>query len=64
MEAFKEFAIKVQKMRLAQTRYFELIAKARKTKTTDDFNAAKNMLSMSKAMEQEVDKSITEITTA
>jgi hypothetical protein len=56
MQTLKEFATKVQKMRLAQTRYFELSAIARKTKTPEAFKAQKDMLTIAKQLEQEVDK--------
>lgn len=64
MHNLKDFAAKVQKMRHAQTRYFELSAIARKSKTTDAFKAQKDMLYIAKQLEAEVDKDAETITKA
>jgi len=56
MQELKNFAIHVQKMRLAQTRYFELSAIARKSKTPEAYKASKDMLTMAKQLEKEVDQ--------
>jgi hypothetical protein len=53
-----EFPILVQKMRLAQTRYFELMGKAKKSKHPEEFTAARNMLTVSKELEKQVDDAI------
>ncbi len=61
MIELKLFVEQVEKMRHAQTRYFELIGKARKTRTPEDFKAASDMLTISKKLEKDVDASITRI---
>jgi hypothetical protein len=53
-----EFPVLVQKMRIAQKRYFELMAKARKYKHPDEFTAARKMLTVSKDLERQVDEAI------
>lgn len=52
------FATLVHKMRLAQTRYFELAVKARKTNHPDDHKARKDALAIAKGLETAVDKTI------
>jgi MoaA/NifB/PqqE/SkfB family radical SAM enzyme len=54
----KDFATLVHKMRLAQQRYFELMARAKKSKRPDEFTTARNMLTMSKELESLVDEHI------
>lgn len=56
----KSFAFQVEQMRMAQTRYFELSARAKKSKKPEDFNNAKNVLEMCKQLEVAVDDSIRE----
>jgi hypothetical protein len=56
--AVKKFVDTVQKMRIAQKRYFELMARAKKSKHPDDFNNARTMLTMSKELEKQVDVTI------
>lgn len=52
----KQYSSLGAKVRAAQKRYFELIGKARKTKTPADYQAAKSMLSMSKELEKQFDQ--------
>jgi hypothetical protein len=63
MQNLKTFAFEVEQMRIAQINYFQLIAKARKTKAPGDFAAAANTLKISKQLEKCVDDSIIEIRT-
>lgn len=57
----KSFTDQVLKMRLAQARYFETAAKARKTKHPDDHKTRATALEISKNLEREVDQAIKEI---
>jgi len=57
----KSFCELVEKARYAATRYYELSAKAKKSKHPDDFKAAKDMLLMAKNLEKQVDEAIVEI---
>jgi hypothetical protein len=52
----EDFAVLVTKMRMAQKRYFELMARAKKSKHPDDFSTARKILEMSKALEKQVDE--------
>ena len=61
MQDLKQFCFQVEQMRIAQTQYFQQIAKAKKSKVPVDFAEAANTLKRSKALEQVVDESIIEI---
>lgn len=58
MTELKNFVDLVAKMRLAQTRYFELMGRAKKSKHPDDFKNARHVLEMSKQLERQVDESV------
>lgn len=58
MTELKNFVDLVAKMRLAQTRYFELMGRAKKSKHPDDFKNARQVLEMSKQLERQVDESV------
>jgi hypothetical protein len=60
--AMKTFLDTVHKMRLAQKRYFELMARAKKSKVPDEFTTARNVLTMSKELERQVDEQIEQLT--
>lgn len=55
-ERTTRFIQNVASMRTAQRDYFQLIAKAKKTRLPADFAAANNKLKQSKALEIEVDR--------
>lgn len=61
MMDLKTFTTQVHKMRLAQDRYFELAAKARKTSHPDDHKARKDALAIAKGLETAVDAAIKKI---
>lgn len=52
----KQLALKVKEMRSTQNLYFQQIAKAKRSKSPDDFQTAKETLNRSKLMEVEVDQ--------
>ena len=54
-------AVQVELMRNAQKLYFQLIAKAKKTKLPEDFAAAKKVLDISKLQEISVDDTVSDI---
>lgn len=58
MTELKTFVDLVAKMRLAQTRYFELMGRAKKSKHPDDFKNARQVLEMSKQLERQVDEQV------
>jgi hypothetical protein len=58
MTELKQFVAQVHKMRLAQTRYFELIGRAKKSKLPADFATANGVLKISRQLEQQVDQAI------
>jgi hypothetical protein len=58
MNELKNFVDLVAKMRLAQTRYFELMGRAKKSKHPDDFKNARQVLEMSKQLERQVDDQV------
>ena len=58
MLELKLFTEQVEKMRHAQTRYFELAAIARKTHTPEAYKSAKDTLTISKQLEKDVDAQI------
>jgi len=55
------FSAEVEKMRIAQKRYFELMGKAKKSKNSDAFDEARKMLIMSKELESNVDQMVSVI---
>lgn len=58
MNELKEFVTLVEKMRLAQTRYFTLISKAKRGKNPEDFKSARTTLEISKDLERQVDERV------
>ena len=54
-------AVQVELMRNSQKLYFQLIAKAKKTKLPEDFAAAKKVLDISKLQEISVDDTVSDI---
>lgn len=56
-------AVQVENMRSGQKGYFAMIAKAKKTKSPEDYEAAKKILRISKMIEVAVDDTIKQILT-
>jgi hypothetical protein len=60
-KALLDFRTAVEKMRHSQKRYFELMARAKKSKHPDDFTNARNILAISKELEKQVDEAIDQL---